>query len=276
MAHHLWFFNSNSSIQTKLKIFTTYFRLAIFALVFLPIIESCEKQPVDPPAPKPQGELELINLIDLNITEPSGLSFGPANATLLIVSDNTNKVYETDLQGDIIRELPYVGFDLEGVTYNPTKNIIAVTEERKREVVLMDYTSGDELGAYPIDVEVNNENSGLEGISYSHTNQAYYIVNEQLPGVLIVWNPQHGIINSRTLNFADDYSAIFVDTKNSLLWIVSDQSQTLYQTDYNANVLKEYPLDRSKYEGITIDVDNNLLYLVNDATFELSIYKILN
>jgi uncharacterized protein YjiK len=67
-----------------------------------------------------------------------------------------------------------------------------------------------------------------------------------------------------------------VDTKNALLWIVSDESRTLYQTDYYANVLKEYSLDRSKYEGITIDVDNKLLYLVNDATFELSIYKIID
>ena len=245
-------------------------------MVFLPIIESCEKQKVDPPPPKPQGELELIDHFDLNITEPSGLSFGPANATLLIVSDNTNMVYETNLQGDIIRELPFVGNDLEGVSYNPDKDLIALTEERKREVILLDYDTGDEQGTYPINVEINNENSGLEGISYNHTNRAYYIVNEELPGELIVWNPQFNIINSMPLSFADDYSAIFVDTKNALLWIVSDQSRTLYQTDYNANVLKEYPLGDSKFEGITIDVDNKLLYLVNDKTFELSIYKILN
>ena len=254
----------------------TYFRLTLFTLVFLPIIESCEKQTVDPPPGNPKGELELINQFNLNITEPSGLSFGSTKSTLLIVSDNTNMVYETDLQGTIIRELPFVGNDLEGVTYNPDEDLIAVTEERRREVVFLDYETGNEQARYHIDVEVGSENSGLEGISYSKNNKAYYLVNESLPGEQIIWNPQFNIINSIALNFADDYSAIFVDTKNALLWIVSDQSQALYKTDYNANVLKEYPLERTKFEGITIDVDNNLIYLVNDATFELHIYKIID
>lgn len=242
----------------------------------LPVLQSCEKDTVEQPPANPKGELELLSRVDLDITEPSGLSFGKTNSTLLIVSDNTNQVYETDLQGEIIRELPYVGNDLEGVSYNPDENLIAITEERKREVVFLDYTTGVEQERFSINVEVGSENSGLEGISYNKTNLAYYIVNEQLPGLLVVWNPQFDIIDNSEINFADDYSAIFVDTKNAWLWIVSDQSRALYKTDYNAKVLKEYPLERSKYEGITIDVDNNLLYLVNDATFELSIYKIIN
>ena len=276
MANHIELIHLRSSIKTKLKRFSTYLRLTVFALVFLPIIESCEKQTVDPPPGNPKGELELINQFNLNITEPSGLSFGSTKSTLLIVSDNTNMVYETDLQGTIIRELPFVGNDLEGVTYNPDEDLIAVTEERRREVVFLDYETGNEHARYHIDVEVGSENSGLEGISYSKNNKAYYLVNESLPGEQIIWNPQFNIINSIALNFADDYSAIFVDTKNALLWIVSDQSKALYKTDYNANVLKEYPLERTKFEGITIDVDNNLIYLVNDATFELHIYKIID
>lgn len=264
-----------SLIKTVLKKISTYFKVIVFAFVFLPIIESCEKQTVDPPPGNPVGELELISQFDLNITEPSGLSFGDTKSTLLIVSDNTNQVYETDLKGDIIRELPYVGNDLEGVTYNPDEDLIAVAEERKREVVFLDYETGNEIARHHIDVDIGSENSGLEGISYNINNRAYYLVNESLPGEQIVWNPQFDIITSIALNFADDYSAVFVDTKNALLWIVSDQSKAIYQTDYNANVLKEYPLERTKFEGITIDVDNSLLYLVNDATFELSIYKII-
>jgi len=240
------------------------------------VIQSCEKDTVEQPPANPKGELELLSQFDLDITEPSGLSFGKTKSTLLIVSDNTNQVYETNLQGDIIRELPYVGNDLEGVTYNPDENQIAVTEERKREVVFLDYEFGNEQSRHQIDIDANVDNAGLEGISYNKNNRAFYMVNEQVPGQLIVWNTEFEIISSSQINFADDYSAIFVDTKNALLWIVSDESRALYQTDYNAKVLKEYPLNATKYEGITIDVDNNLLYLVNDKTFELSIYKILN
>ena len=246
-----------------------------FVLILAPVLESCEKETPDTPPTNPLGELEKLSTVSLDITEPSGLSFGPDNATLLIVSDNTNKVYETNLQGDIIRELAFVGSDLEGVAYNPDENIIAVTEERKREVVLIDYNTGIEQSRHEINVDQSVENAGLEGISYNKSNLAYYIVNEQLPGELIIWNTQFDIIDKSEIRFADDYSGIFVDTQNALLWFISDESRAMYKADYNGNVIKEYPLLISKFEGITIDVGNNLLYLVNDATFELTTYKII-
>jgi uncharacterized protein YjiK len=96
-----------------------------------------------------------------------------------------------------------------------------------------------------------------------------------LPGELIVWNKQFDIISKKELHFAGDYSAIFVDTQNSLLWIVSDESKALFQCDYNAKVLKEYSLPKDKFEGIAVDAENKLIYLVNDTTAELYIYKII-
>ena len=246
---------------------------AIIFLAFSCIM--CEKENGTPPNTGiPQGKLTLLNEIQLNISEPSGLSFGPNGNTLLIVSDNTNRVYETDLVGNVTRTLAFKGNDLEGVTYNPVENIVAVAEERKREVVLIDYTNGNEISRHKINVAIGSENKGLEGISYSNNNLAYYLVNEDLPGQMIVWNETHDIINKTDLHFAGDYSAIFVDTKNANVWMVSDESQFLYKCDYNAKVLKEYVLPETKYEGLTIDVENQLAYLVNDASAELKIFKI--
>jgi len=236
----------------------------------------CEKEKVDTPTVPgvEQGSLKLLKEIQLNISEPSGLSFGPSKNTLLIVSDNTNRVYETDLLGNISRTLAYTGNDLEGVTYNAKENIVAVAEERKREVVLIDYNSGNEISRHKINVAVGSENKGLEGISFSDNNKAYYIVNEDLPGQMIVWNTGFDIISKTDLNFAGDYSAIFVDVKNANIWFVSDESQFLYKCDYNAKVLKEYVLPSTKFEGLAIDVENQIAYLVNDATAELKIFKI--
>ena len=93
---------------------------------------------------------------------------------------------------------------------------------------------------------------------------------------MIVWNTIYGNISTTTLTFASDYSAIFVDTENSLLWIVSDESQTVYKCDYKANVLQEYLLPGTKYEGITIDVGNMILYVVNDGSAKLDVFKIKN
>ena len=134
----------------------------------------------------------------------------------------------------------------------------------------------NEQGRFKIDVEQGNDNKGLEGLSYNLNNKAYYIVNEDLPGEMIVWTPLYGNINTTQLKFASDYSAIFVDTKNSLLWIVSDESQTVYRCDYKANVLMEYLLPDTKYEGIAVDVDNMILYVVHDGSAKLDVFKIKN
>jgi len=246
--------------------------IIVITIVFF---AACQKEKVDVPIIEiPEGSLKLLSSYQLDILEPSGISFGPDAQTLLIVSDNANMIYETNMEGEIIRTLNYVGADLEGVVYNLDDNIVAVAEERLREIVLIDYETGNELNRYHIDVENNNDNKGLEGLSYSLNNKAYYIVNEDLPGELIVWNPRYDIIEKTELNFADDYSAIYVDSSNSLLWILSDDSQTLYKCDYKANVLMEFLLPNTKYEGIIINIELMEAYLVNDATARLEVFKI--
>ena len=217
-----------------------------------------------------------INEYDLKVTEPSGLSFGPEGKTLLMVSDNTNKVYETDFQGKIIRTLAYTGADLEGVGYDPYQQIVAVAEERKRQVVFLDYANGNEQNRFDIVTGGNTDNKGLEGISFNDNNSSYYMVNEDMPGEMIVWNNAFGIISTDELRFASDYSGIYVDTENALLYILSDESQTLYKCDYNAKVLTEYPLPSTKFEGIAVDAQKQLVYLVNDRANTLTVFQIQN
>jgi len=251
--------------------------IIVAPLMLLTLISSCKKDNGgDIPPVKEPGKLEKISEFYLDITEPSGLSFGPDGNTLLMVSDNTNKVYETDLEGNVLRELAYIGSDLEGVTFNANEQIVAVTEERARQVVFLDYQNGDEQNRFDITTGGTTDNKGLEGISYNSINDAYYIVNEDVPGEMIIWKENYSNISTTKLHFASDYSAIFVDTKNAFVWMVSDESQAIYKCDYNAKLLKEYPLPGTKFEGIAIDVDKQLVYLVNDKTFKLFIFKILN
>ncbi len=251
---------------------------AIISLVFLTVVvSSCKKNNggVLPPE-NPDGKLEKLEEIDLNIAEPSGLSFGPDGKTLLIVSDNTNKVYETNLKGSIIRTLAYTGTDLEGVGFDEATQTVAVTEERQRDFVLLNYSDGLEQERYHIETGGNTDNKGLEGLSYSSNNSAWYMVNEDVPGEMIVWNKTFGNITVESLNFASDYSGIYVDGDNALLYIVSDESQTLYKCNYNAKVLLEYALPHTKFEGIAVDSQQQLVYLVNDKSGKLFIYKLIN
>lgn len=247
-------------------------KISIIVIVLL-FAYSCNKEEAQIPVIEtPIGILELIDTYDVDVTEPSGLSFGPNMTTLLTVSDNTNQIYELDMQGNVLREYDYVGKDLEGITYNSDKNIIAIAEEAERNVTLIDYDSGNKLESYQIEIQFGSENSGLEGISYNKNNRLYYIVNETNPDLMIIWSPEYGIISEENLNFASDYSGIFVDETQSHLWFVSDQSRGLYKCDYNLSILTTYHLDELKYEGVVINQD--IVYLINDATAKLSIYKI--
>jgi uncharacterized protein YjiK len=247
-------------------------RFSIIAVVLILFAACQEKTPPAPVIEMPMGTLEFMDSYDLNVPEPSGLSFSPGNEKLLTVSDNTNQVYEIDLTGKIIRVLEYEGKDLEGVTYNSDKDLIAVVEETDREVTLIDYGSGNKVATYKITIPFGADNSGLEGISYNSNNKFYYIVNETNPDLMVIWNPESDIISEVKLDFASDYSGIFVDVSHSLLWIVSDQSESLYQCDYAGNVIMRFKLPDIKYEGVV--VDNDMVYLVNDATSNLELYKI--
>ena len=247
-------------------------RISIIVIIGI-LFYSCNKTSTPGPVVEiPTGTLELIDSYKVDVPEPSGLSFGPNNATLLTVSDHTNQIYELDFQGNILREYDYVGKDLEGVTYNSDKNLIAVAEEADRDITLIDYETGNKIESYRIEISFGSTNSGLEGISYNDNSNLYYIVNETNPDLMIVWSPEYGIVSEHKLDFASDYSGIFVDAKKSLLWFVSDQSRCLYKCDYNANVLLKFNLDELKYEGVIINDD--IVYLINDATGRLNIYKI--
>ena len=255
---------------------TSIIRVFGLLLLIIAILTGCKKSNDTTPVNTDiMGKLEKVGEYKLKVAEPSGLSFGRGRGSLFTVSDNSNKVYEIDFEGNIIRELAYSGEDLEGVTYNPDDDVLAVVEERKRQVVLLDYDSGEEIERSDIPVKANDQNKGLEGISWNANNHAYYLLNENNPALLMVWKKNSGIISKVDLNFAGDYSGIFVDTENANLWIVSDESQMLYRCNYNVEVLEKFELNFSKAEGITVNLNDNRIYVVSDKLSKLFVYKIV-
>jgi uncharacterized protein YjiK len=140
-----------------------------------------------------------------------------------------------------------------------------------REVILVDYDSGEEVDTFALSVSIVDEESGLEGISYNTNTKNYLIVNEKNPGLSILWNPDSGIINQVGLDFSLDYSGVFIDLNRLNLWYVSDESQAVFQCDTSNKVIAIFSLDSRKYEGILIKGDS--LLVVNDATSKLNIYR---
>ena len=241
---------------------------SLLVLIFVGFLGSCDKEPK-----KVQNiNLELVREIDLAVKEPSGLCYSANQNAFYTVSDNSASVYKLSLTGALIKQLNYIGQDLEGVTVNPKSGNIYVVEERKRELVKLD-SEGNEINGWHLDIEENDANKGLEGVAFNSKNNHIYLLNEQNPGLLIELDEYGKIIKQTDLSFAIDYSGIFYEQKEDVLWIVSDKSKSISKCDLNGKKITGYKIKESKAEGIVVDPNLKRIYVVLDGLDKLQVYK---
>ena len=215
------------------------------------------------------NQLELIASYKTNVSEPSGLAINSTGTVLYTVSDNTNKIYKLSTAGNILQTFNYIGNDLEGVSlFTDTKLLLA--EERTKEIVEYDMSTSS-YQKHKIEYENNDENSGIEGVSYNANDNSIFILNEKNPGLLMRLRSNYSIISTYKLNFASDYSGIFYESSSNNLWIVSDQNKTINKCNLVGELIKSYPISVTKAEGIA--VTNDKIYIVSDLDSKLYIFK---
>jgi uncharacterized protein YjiK len=209
----------------------------------------------------------------LTVVEPSGLSLSDEADVLYTVSDSTNKVYRISKTGATLSSLAYEGSDLEGIAYNKSDQTIWVVEEKNRRLVHLD-KSGSKIAELAVPVDINDDNNGPEGIGINPLNGFLMILNEKNPSQMIELSDTGAFIRRVDLNFASDYSGIYVSVSGSELWIVSDESEKLFKCDMDGTVLSEYDIDIADAEGIAIDEDNGILYIVSDSNNTLYVFDL--
>lgn len=246
----------------------------IFTLVL--ILFSCSKETgeQDSPPPMESTPLEIISSVELEIMEPSGLSFAWNIDEFLVVSDHSNTVFRIHKDGSIIEELAFVGDDLEGVSWQEAGKILWVVEERLKKLVKLN-KYGVLQHEYDLDYSSVSSNKGLEGIAVNTLNNHVFMLNEFDPGLLLEFH--NGLlINSFELDFAKDYSGLFFDPVSHHLWMVSDESQSIYRCDLEGKLLEIYTHPVDKAEGLVIDVDQNQFWVCSDSQnrlYQLEIKK---
>lgn len=244
-------------------------KFIVSAVSVLFLMNACSKQKND--------NLTLLSALavyNVNIPETSDLSFGSSPDILYTVSDRTAKVYKITTKGKVLSELSYTGGDLEGVCYAENQ-FLYVAEERLRKIIKLDL-QGNQVGEKAIPIEMNDENQGLEGISYATFNTHFYILNEKNPGLLIETDDNLNVLKSYPLTFASDYSGICVDNVNQQLWIVSDESASVNQCTMKGELIESYRIPVSNPEGIAFNPINNDLYVISDTEARLYLFKINN
>jgi len=208
--------------------------------------------------------------VNIDVEEPSGLTYDPNTQTLWTVNDPANnRVYNLSLAGDLLQTLDFVGDDLEGVAFDTTTNTLWLAEEGNFEIVNISL-QGDELQRIEVPYSNPSPNSGLEGLCIGPDGD-FFLLKEKNPGLFLKFSSDFQNLQETELTFADDYSGIFYDESRSAFWIVSDESETLYLWDEIEGVLESYPLDFPKAEGIVYVSETGHFYLVSDS--EQKLYK---
>ena len=208
---------------------------------------------------------------EIPVPEPSGIDLSYDERAFWIVSDQNSKVYLIDKWGKEVKNFKVNGEGLEGITLI-NDSTLAVVLERTREVVILD-TSGKELKRAALELE-GESNSGLEGITYDPKEKKFYLLNEKNPRLLITLDKDLTELNRDTLKFSKDVSEIFFDDVDNTLWILSDESQRLFNTDLSGVPIKEFKIRVTQPEGITFNQTRTKLYIVSDKTENLYVFNL--
>ncbi len=136
------------------------------------------------------NQFSLCSRININqiANDLSGVAYNDDQQRLVVVENGTPRAYELDLSGNVIRTLILNNFeDTEGIAY-AGNNQYFIVEERKRDIVLITVPVGNNNIAinHPgngsrisLSNEGNdNQNDGLEGVTYDRANDVIYAVKE--------------------------------------------------------------------------------------------------
>ena len=249
-----------------------YFGKLTYRLLFLLLTISCSLRDTAT-EPLNKYNLDLIAVYNINVSEPSGLTYNENTQSLWTVSDNDNKIYQLNLEGKVINVLPFVGDDLEGITYDFIRNSLWFVEEENRNLINISM-EGNLISRYDHIID-GYDNSGLEGICIT-PDATFFIIKEKNPSLFIELNSNFTVQNSIETYFSEDLSGICYDEGRQSFWLVSDKSKKIFLWNKTEGIKLEFDLNYDKFEGIYYIEQENDIYLVNDDQNKLYYYRLIN
>jgi uncharacterized protein YjiK len=242
------------------------------------------------------------------LKEPSGLAISYKNGTLWTVSDDTKRVYNLNLDGEIIKGTSFKldDKDLEGIALDPSAEFLFTVREKENEIIKYEVDGPHEVGRAKLaDIEgfadIDHhfsggvDTKGLEGITWNSTTETIFVMKESNPGLLVQVSAELDLVfDYHVLNHENgfsskngdevDFSGICYDESRDCFWIVSDKAKRLFLYDWHQNEVIQSALlsyrkkgkskKIKKAEGIAVDPDNNRLYIVSDKDARLYIFDI--
>jgi len=247
---------------------------------------------------------------EAGLNEPSGLTLSPGGNALWTVSDDTKKVFQLDLNGELRAahpiEIPQEG--LEGIALDPTGEFLFMVNEDTNEIIKLSIKRSDviqrralsEMAGYEEVARhfVNSPpNKGLEGITWNTDTGSIFVIKEGVPGLLlevsadlstiqshIFLTHKNGFVDNDVIGDKLDFSGICYDPSRRRFWIISDKGKRGFLFDRNENkVIRSMSLgyvsddqyrEIRKAEGVAIDSGSNRLFVVSDKEARLYVFDL--
>jgi uncharacterized protein YjiK len=235
--------------------------ITVFAVSLLFIIGCSRSNPQVNDTNNTVISLSYLSKTTIEVPEPSGLFYNKVTNSLFSVSDETGKVYELNLDGTLKKSVSLFMNDMEGISFTKNCDTFAIVEEGKKMVNRFD-ANYNHLSSFLL-TYTSPSNNGPEGITINPNNSHFFIVNEKEPRLFLELDNSGKEIQSKELTFASDLSDICYDSKLNCLWILSDESESVFKTDLNGNLIKQWKLPITNPEGIAVTDDK--LYIVSDS-----------
>lgn len=194
----------------------------------------------------------------------------PSHEYFWICGGGTQKIYKTDLQGNILQELSYKGKDIEGICYDRRDASLWIVEERLRDVVHLDLR-GKEIGRIHVNAP-GKGNKGLEGITIDRDGNLW-VINEKKPASLFEIDASGNPKKMYRMKYTDDISDAAYDINSDTFYILSDESACFFTWNTERGLIKKFFLPRDKFEGITVNSKTKTINIVNDADSSMLIYN---
>jgi len=213
-----------------------------------------------------QVELRYFNKVKLQIPEPSDVCLSFNGQSLFIVSDQ-GAIFETDLNGKIIRSRKTGLNDCEAVAIRGASEVIIV-EERNRRIKLVNTTDFSDKSNYSIPLK-GKSNSGFEAITSDSKN--WYLFSEKNPAAIFILSNQLKGVEQKKLNVPGDISG--ATWHDGQLWLISDEMSAIYIMNKDlTSIKKTFNINVQSAEGIAF-IDSGTIVVVSDKDETLYFFK---
>jgi uncharacterized protein YjiK len=196
--------------------------------------------------------------IALDIPEPSDVCVAANGKTLFIVSDDGG-LYETDLEGKVLRSTTLDLTDTEGV-YADNENIYLVEESNRfiKQYAIKDFALVNTVYVpYP-----GGRNKSFESIA-KRSEGGFVLFTEKDPVWMFELNEQLQETGRAKWNLPGDISA--ATFHNNALWLLSDERAEIWLTDLGQkSIVRRFKLPVLNPEGIAFLPNGTLLILSDD------------